>query len=521
MPPGWDWHRVCSPVCPSLHEVPLRLPSRVSPAWLLLSLLVAAPAQAEPDGSPTPASTPTETETETEGSPDLAVPVSPEAPHDPAEGDSSPDATPDSQSPDLDTTSEDGSPIPIIEELTYEQWPGLPPAASKIYFAQRRWTISGFGELAYNHTFGNKSRASGDLELYNTNLYRFVIYGAVRATPWLVLFAEAFVEVLHDGNRELEWDAIPEIFADFTIHPAFNVRVGTAQVPIGYINNNDEPIEFFSVNRPEVERVIIPSQWIELGVQVYGKIGPRSHWMLHAFRGNDGRKFYEATWVRRGRHPAFDYFAPAFAFQLQTSPIDHLELSASTVVMESGTRSEIDFDGRTERVRAPTTLTSAWARYESGDLHLMALGVVGTMAQTDKMFDLTEQYGDNGGQVFGRQTYGAYVEVGWDILPLLRGRQERTGRSFFHRANEMKLPLFFRYERLDTHASVDANLERRVGPDAPIIRSNLDVVTVGFNFNTRKNLLFKANYQFRHNRSGIPGITDEGNRFEAGMGFIF
>ncbi|TVQ88950.1 MAG: hypothetical protein EA397_16075 [Deltaproteobacteria bacterium] len=162
----------------------------------------------------------------------------------------------------------------LIEELTYIQWPGLPPAASKIYFSERRYAISGFGEISYNHFLGEKNRASGDLEIYNTNLYRFVVYDAYRATPWMVLYAEVF----HDGFNEVDYEFFPEFFVDFVISKPFDVRVGWAQVPIGYVNNDDEPIMFYSVNRPEVERMIIPSPWIELGAQFYGKIGDRASW---------------------------------------------------------------------------------------------------------------------------------------------------------------------------------------------------------------------------------------------------
>jgi len=419
--------------------------------------------------------------------------------------------------PDREKHEKDG----LIEELTYLQWPGLPPAASKIYFSERRYAISGFGEVSYNHYLGDKNRASGDLELYNTNLYRFVTYGAYRATPWLVLYAEVFAELYHDGTREVDYEFFPEFFVDFVISNPFNVRVGWAQVPIGYVNNNDEPIMFYSVNRPEVERLIVPSQWIDLGVQLYGKLGQRGSWMVMGFQGVDGSELLGASWVRQGRHPRFNFNTPAVAAQLNFSPIDHLDLSASTLLMHSGANGEVLAEGALKRVRAPTTIHSGFARYEIGDLSLNAMGVIGTMGQTDLMYQLTADRGHDGAQALGRRVWGAYGEVGYDILPLLRGDRERTAKSFFHRADEMRLPLFVRYERLDTHAQIDPTVRARVGPDGELYRSNLDVVTVGANFNTRKNLVLKANYQFRHNRAVGPGMVQEGDRIEAGMGFIF
>jgi hypothetical protein len=409
----------------------------------------------------------------------------------------------------------------LIEELTYLQWPGLPPAASKIYHSERRYALSGFGEVSYNHFLGDKSRASGDIELYNTNLYRFVAYGAWRATPWMVLYAEVFAELYHDGLREWDYEVFPEVFVDLVLAKPFNVRLGWAQVPIGYINNNDEPIMFYSVNRPEVERLIVPSQWIDLGVQVYGKLGDRATWMVHGFQGVEGSELLGASWVRQGRHTRFDFNAPAVAAKLEYSPIDHLDLGVSTLWMESGSRARLE-DGAI--VRAPTTIHTAYARYLVGETTLMWMGTVGTMADTEGIAALTAREGHDGSQILGRRTFGTYVEVGRDLLPTFRSlagrpaRARKAGKGLLRR-DEMKLPLFVRYERLDTHASLAEAF--RGSPDLPIYRSNLDVLTMGLNFNPRRSLVLKANYQIRHNRSASAFMPQEGDRVEAGFGFIF
>src|SRR5690606_9298918 len=156
--------------------------------------------------------------------------------------------------------------------------------------------------------------------------------------------------------REAHYEVLPEVFADFLLtNPKdpdgphigpLNVRAGFIQVPIGFINVNDEPITFYSVNRPEVERVIIPSQWVELGVEAYGKLGRRVEWLLHAFQGADGERLLGATWVRRGRNPGYGFKTPAVAAQLNVTPIDHLDLSVSGVAMQSGGGHRVVVDGR-------------------------------------------------------------------------------------------------------------------------------------------------------------------------------
>lgn len=420
---------------------------------------------------------------------------------------------------DDDGAPEDGSGR-VIEELTYEQQPGLPPAASKIFFSDRKYAISGFGELAYVQYLGDKNTASEDIELFYTNLYRFVLYGAYKPTEWLVLYAEVFAELFHDGFDAVDYELFPEVFVDFLIARPFNLRVGWAQVPIGYVNNNDEPIQFYSVNRPEVERLIIPSQWIDLGVMAYGTLAPNLTYMVGLYQGLDGDDLLGATWIRRGREMRFNFRSVSVAAQLNYEPIDDLSLSVSGVFSEAGNRATVDANGEQRRVRAPTGLISAYARYEVENWTFMALGAAGWMADTDLLFQLTGQVGDRA-EALGARTYGFYFEVGVDILPYFRKQEGDPRRTWLYRTDEFKLPIFVRYERLDTHSRIDPALAARMPEGTQVFRSNLDVVTVGVNFNPRKNLVLKTNYQFRRNRARAPYLAEEGDRLEFGLGFIF
>jgi hypothetical protein len=71
-------------------------------------------------------------------------------------------------------------------------------------------------------------------------------------------------------------------------------------------------------------------------------------------------------------------------------------------------------------------------------------------------------------------------------------------------------------ERLNTHARVAEALQM-----LPRVQNDLDIWTVGVNFNTRENIVLKANYQFRNNRYTGPLVTTESDVVEFGIGFIF
>lgn len=99
------------------------------------------------------------------------------------------------------------------------------------------------------------------------------------------------------------------------------------------------------------------------------------------------------------------------------------------------------------------------------------------------------------GRVLGARTHGMYFEPSYALYA-------------------RRLPLFARFERLNTHA--------RVAPSLQAVRANendLSIVTLGANFVPKRNVIFKGNYQIRSNRS--PFGQPEANLVEFGFGFIY
>ncbi len=408
----------------------------------------------------------------------------------------------------------------VRDTLTYETASGLPIAASKIYFSDSKFTFSGFFESNFIDYRGEKNTASGDLELYQTNLQRFVTYAAYKPVDWMVIYAELFLEFANDGSNESDLEYLPEFFLDFLIHKNFNVRVGTHQPQIGYINNNDEPVMFYSVNRPEVERLIIPSQWIDLGIMTYGYINNDLKWSLSAYQGLDANNLNASTWIRGGREDAlrFNFNNYVINSSLKYTGLKNTEIGLNGVFTAMGSDERITVNGQERKVDANSYLLASYVRHQYRNWSFMGLGSYGSMSGTQDIFELTRNQ-DGVGQVLGQNVFGFYGELGYDVLPILNlNRRKAKGKqdNAILRANEMKLPLFFRYERLNTHASVNSNLQPFVTN-----QSDLNVYTIGANFNPRRSIVLKANYQIRDNQQPLLNGQFEGNRFEIGLGFIF
>jgi hypothetical protein len=403
-----------------------------------------------------------------------------------------------------------------IEELTYQQQPGLALAASKIFFSEKRYSISGFGEVNYVGYLGPKDATVGDIELYYTNLYRFATFFGFRFTDKIIWNSEFQIEYLHDGLREGHHEIVFEAFMDFLIHKSFKTRIGFFPLTIGYVNNNDEPVMFYSVNRSEVERLIVPSTWIEFGAMFYGSITKNLSYAVGVSQGLNAANYIGGTWIRQGREIRFNVPKNlAVNPQINYTGIKNLTLSASGYYGYSGQGQRIDYNGGTPMVHAPILLGSAYAKYDLKNWRFVSVGTMGNLGETEKIYHLTMN--DKGkGQVMGNRTYGYLLEAGCDILHYFRKNKDVPDKKnwFVHR-KEMKLPLFVRYERLNTHMRVHGDL-MALQRD----QRDLDILTLGVNFNTRENIVFKANYQFRHNRYK-NSLIQESDVVEFGIGFIF
>jgi hypothetical protein len=406
----------------------------------------------------------------------------------------------------------------VIEELTYQQQPGLALAASKIFFSEKPWSISGFGEMNFvNHQMA-PNVGLGDLEMYYSHLYRFATFFGYRFSKKIIWNSEIQFEHLYDnsgiaGSEIRHTEFVLEAFMDFLIHKNLKARVGFFPLTIGYVNNNDEPVMFYSVNRSEVERIITPSTWIEFGAMFYGEIAKDLNYTLGITQGLNARNYFGATWIRQGREIRLD-FPKTISLnpQINYTGIKNTTMSISGYFGESGQgATAINPETNLEQnVKAMIQLYSGYIKYDYKNMRFVTVGTLGQLSDTELLFDLT------GGQVIGKKTYGYLFEFGVDLLPYFRKNKtfENKGTWGFEK-NEMKLPIFIRYERLDTHAAFSRTLQPMGNPAT---RGDLSIWTFGLNYNPSDNWVIKANYQLRNNLANPGG---EGNLLEFGLGFIF
>ena len=395
--------------------------------------------------------------------------------------------------------------VSVPEEQELESQFGLGPAASKVFGATRGLALGGYAEGYYKAIVND-----ADGEQDHTDLLRAVLYVGYKFNENIVFNSE--IEFEHATTEETVSSgpgAVSVEFAtlDYFWRPWANARAGLVLIPMGFINQIHEPPYYLGVNRPEVERRLIPATWSENGMGVFGEIAEQVEYALYLTNGLNA-KGYEASGIRDGRQKGNEALAedPAFTGRLDWTPLPGLLVGASAFVGNAGQDQSFEVTGVPDPVKLPSSLTALWdvhAQYEWRGLHLRGLF---TMTHIDDAGQLTLALRpeDQGGigeidadEVIASDLLGGYAEVSYDVLQWITPESDRT------------LEPFFRFEYLDTQYDVPSGF---TADNA----NELQVYTVGLQFKPIPNVVIKADYRNKTAKAG--SAPDEIN---LGIGLAF
>ena len=337
-------------------------------------------------------------------------------------------------------------------------------------------TIGGYAQLDYNEPDGS--------EAGNLDVHRMVL-----------LFGYKFNEKVSFVS-EIEYEHVEEVYVEqaylkYKVNQNVNVLAGLMLVPMGIINEFHEPTTFYGVERPNVDNVIVPTTWRELGVGVSGNIDNASlkyqAYLFNGFksyvdgfgalRGSDG--------LRKGRQKGAESVvsSPNFSAKLDYYGIRGLRLGVSGYFGKTQTD-----DTSIEASTVGVSMIGLDARYKYNDLELRGQYITTTLNDTEAYNTLT-------GKDLGSKMNGMYAEVAYNFD--LKGVE--------------KLTPFVRYEKYNTHADTEGALVANKAFDK-------DELIFGLNYKVAEGAAFKVDYQLVNN--GISG-SDTSKQFNAGVAIWF
>jgi hypothetical protein len=359
--------------------------------------------------------------------------------------------------------------------------PGVSPAAARIYSSREATSIGGYGEWLYQ-AFDDRNQSGAPVSTPNSaDLLRIVLYFGHRFDERVVFNSEIEYEHAKAGADSEGEVALEFAYLDFLINSNFNVRTGLVLIPVGLINELHEPPTFLGARRPDVERVILPATWRELGVGAYGDIGQFSY-RAYLTTSLDAEGFTASNGIRGGRQEGSRAIAEDWGLSAR---LDYVGVPGLTVGV-SGFRGD---SGQGRGFDGSVSVVDAHADFKWRGLQLR-----GVVART--RIDDTELIGALADETIGSRQAGQYLEAGYDVLA--------------HRANSRwSLSPFVRWEQIDTHDRVASSEQRDPARDR-------EILTCGVSIKPIPNVAIKLDWQKIENNA-TTGV----DQFNAAVGFLF
>ncbi len=366
----------------------------------------------------------------------------------------------------------------VPDAITFGSYAGMGPGASRVHLQPKGLSIGGYGELVFSDYFQDRGAQA--------EVLRLVLYVGYRFNDFITFNSE--IEFEH-GAKEI---GIEMAYVDFAFQEALKLRVGSLLVPVGFLNENHEPIFFYGVYRPLVDRYIIPTTWTQIGGGLYGDVGA-FRYKAFAIAGLDvfgGEGPLEAgSWIRNARTGSF---GPARTW----AGVGNVNVDVGPATFGGS----FYFGNAGQGYRTTTGETvSPWVLL--GEVHALvawrglqarALLAFGSLSQAGQV---SEILGKTPEEYIGSRAWGGYAEVGYDVLTLV--------------GSSMSLSPFFRFEALNPQSAVEG---------AGVLNPALDqrVYTVGLDFKPIPQVVVKADYQAI--TSGVPGTLSQ---IDLGVGFVY
>jgi hypothetical protein len=387
--------------------------------------------------------------------------------------------------------------VAVPEEPELKSAYGLGPAASKVYGAQRGLSIGGYGEANYINFIGDEE----DDDLDRSDALRTVLYFGYKFSDRIVFNSEIEFEhgTTEDPNNGEEAGSVSVEFAalDFLWRPELNARAGLLLVPMGFINEVHEPPFFYGVQRPEVERRILPSTWRENGVGAFGQLGETVEYRAYVMNGFNAQNFSDAG-IRDGRQNGNHSLTEDFAFvtRIDWMPdvLPGFLAGGAVYVGDSGQDFEVAGGDVPD---ARLWIFEGHTQYQNGPFHARGLFAFSSLSDARELNDVLSADPDFEGPV-ADEMLGGYAEVAYDVYPLLFSGEDK------------QLEPFIRVEYVDTQYDVPSGFE------ASRDRAYW-VHAGGVNFYPHPQVVLKIEYRNINTR----GQGERADELGLGMGFAF
>ena len=292
-------------------------------------------------------------------------------------------------------------------------------------------------------------------------------------------------EVEKGGEVELEQFWIQKSFGRWA-----NIKAGHIVVPVGLNNAYHEPLNFFTVYRPEGENTVLPSTWHQTGISFWGKTkGWR--YELQFLAGLNSDNFTNTGWINKGPGtPTEGEIATKYgtALRIDNYCIKGLRIGLSGYYGHAiGNSYPNNKDGAESKYKGVVAIGAIDFTYNNYNWIVRGQADYGYLSDAKQLKYFTNRL--NGLSPFhhsafvSKNAFAYGIEAGYNIFSQI----EKLRQS------NQKMYLFGRYEHYNPYASKTKNTSYDY--------TNVKRMAVGINYYPVKQIVVKAEYSHRFLKS--------------------
>lgn len=292
-------------------------------------------------------------------------------------------------------------------------------------------------------------------------------------------------EVEKGGEVELEQFWIQKSFGRWA-----NIKAGHIVVPVGLNNAYHEPLNFFTVYRPEGENTVLPSTWHQTGISFWGKIkGWR--YELQFLAGLNSDNFTNTSWINKGPGtPTEGEIATKYgtALRIDNYCIKGLRIGLSGYYGHAiGNSYPNNKDGAESKYKGVVAIGAIDFTYNNYNWIVRGQADYGYLSDAKQLKYFTNRL--NGLSPFhhsafvSKNAFAYGIEAGYNIFSQIEKLRQ----------DNQKLYLFGRYEHYNPYASKTKNTSYDY--------TNVQRMAVGINYYPVKQIVVKAEYSHRFLKS--------------------
>ena len=378
----------------------------------------------------------------------------------------------------------------------------------------KRLSVGGYGEVAMSRNFYSdhvsrysladehkKDPSHGRFDIPHAVIYLGYDFGKGWTMGTEIEFEHGGVGMAYEKEDEEggEWEQEVEKGGEveleqFWIQKSFgrwaNIKAGHIVVPVGLNNAYHEPLNFFTVYRPEGENTVLPSTWHQTGVSFWGRTkGWR--YELQFLAGLNSDNFTNTGWINKGPGtPTEGEIATKYgtALRIDNYCIKGLRIGLSGYYGHAiGNSYPNNKDGAESKYKGVVAIGAIDFTYNNYNWIVRGQADYGYLSDAKQLKYFTNRL--NGLSPFhhsafvSKNAFAYGIEAGYNVFSQI----EKLRQS------NQKMYLFGRYEHYNPYASKTKNTSYDY--------TNVLRMAVGINYYPVKQIVVKAEYSHRFLKS--------------------